>query len=70
MEHNTLEYCLFFYKIFGNCTANGEHAQSIQYLNRANIPTTVIDLTFLTLESCGLSDMISESEGTCTKRED
>ena len=96
-RHNTLEYCLFFYKIFENRAANGENAQSIQSLGRSTQPPSPPDalpgarsgfppsappgapsglppgalpgLPPLTLADCGLSDMSSESERTCTRRE-
>lgn len=48
--------------------ANRENAQSIQSLNRTNIPTAVINPTLLTLEDCGLFDMTSGLENTCTRR--
>lgn len=64
-----LSIVYFFYKIFENRTANRENAQSIQSLNRSNIPTIVIDPTLFTLEDCRLSNMTSEFEGTCTRRE-
>lgn len=45
LQHNTLEYRLFFYKIFKNSAANGENAQSIQSLNRTTLPAAVLDPT-------------------------
>ena len=97
MRHNTLEYHLFFYKIFENRAANGENIQSIQSLGHSIQPLSPPDappgarssfllsappsapssfppgalpgLPSLTLADCGLSDMLSESEGTCTRRE-
>lgn len=58
LQYNTLEYLLFFYKIFENRSLS----RTIQSPSAPN-PTS------LTLEDCGLSDMTSESEGTCTRRE-
>lgn len=46
--------------MFKNCTANRKYAQAIQSLNRANIPTTIIDPTLLTLEDYRLSDITSK----------
>lgn len=64
VRHNTLEYRLLFYKLFENCVARGDNAQSIQSLGRTTQPTTP-----LTLADCDISDMTSESEGTVTRRE-
>lgn len=33
------------------------------------VPITIINPTFLMLEDCGLSNMTSEPESTCTRRE-